>query len=230
MKYLKTILPALAVTILGSTANANSYMRTGSNEYYYGANGQYNVIAPRQEYKDFFKKYHPGADLYLGCRFNRALSLELGYAWSSRVAKETTFAVGQTTLNNALTLDQASTATGKIRYRSTHFDLNGYYPIGSHVDGIVSVGVGFLRPNVKVSLSNAAANLNPEVANMSCNTNAMMRLGLGFEGMFGDYWGLRSIVRYENTGRTQVRNAGVGGSKVWSDSMSVGLGFYRYLD
>ena len=229
MKHLFKKTTCLILPMLACNVHANSYMGTGAGEYYFGANLQYIFLKPSQQYQDFFKKQHPGTDLYVGYRFNRTLGFELGYGWTSRVSKETSFTQNQRVFNN-LQLDQATDITGKVRYRTTHLDMNGYYPLNQKIDGIVSIGVGFLRPNVRVSLSNPNANLAPEVSAMSCKTNPMMRLGIGVEGMLGDYWGLCSIVRYENTGRTRIRNAGVGGSKIFKDSVSITFGFYRYLD
>lgn len=229
MKYIIKILTCLTVTMASFVVNAGSYMGSGEGEYFFGANLQYLFLKPRVEYQDFFKKQHPGADLYVGYRMNKLIGFELGYGWTTRVSKETSLTAGQATLGS-LTLDQNTDIKGQLRYRSTHFDMNGYYPLGNHIDGILSLGVGFLRPHPTITVSNPNCNFNNEVINMVGKTTAIMRVGLGFEGLLGDYWGLRSMVRYESTGRASVRNAGVGGSKILKDGVSVGLGFYRYLD
>ncbi len=232
MKHIRKNLTCLAITMFAFAAHANSYMGTGNGEYYFGANLQYLFIKPKAEYQDFLKAQQLGPDVYVGYRLNRVLGFEMGYGWTTRTSKDTNFVAGQTTLNNSLIIASPTNITGKIRYKTTHFDMNGYYPISKHIDGIVSVGVGFLRPSVNIALNgaNPDQNLYNQVGNIAGKTNAMMRFGLGFEGMLGDYWGLRSIVRYENTRRTSVRNSGVGGSRILKDGVSVALGFYRYLD
>lgn len=230
MKYITKTFTYSMLAMVSFAASANSYMASnGEGEYYLGANLQYLFLKPKAEYQDFFKKQHPGADLYMGYRLNKLVGFEFGYGWTTRAAKETNFTTGQTVLGS-LILDQDTNVSGKLRYRNTHFDMNGYYPLSNHIDGILSLGVGFLRPNVNVTLSNPAANLNDHVANMRCKTTAIMRVGVGVEGMLGDYWGLRSMVRYENTSKTRVRDAGIGGNKILKDGVTIGLGFYRYLD
>jgi opacity protein-like surface antigen len=230
MKYIAKILTCLFLTMAALIANASSYRGAGSGEYFVGANFQYLFLKPRLEYQDFFRKNQPGVDLYVGYRMNNMLGFEFGYGWSTRVSKEVSYTAGQQVLNNNLTLDNLTDVTGKLRYRNTHLDVNGYYPLGSRIDGILSLGVGFLRPHPSITLSNPAANLNNEVANIATKTTATMRVGVGLEGLLNDYWGLRSMIRYENTSRMSVRNAGVGGNKILKDGFSVGLGFYRYLD
>lgn len=229
MKYITKILACLPLTMMAFTAQASSYRGNGEGEYHLGVDLQYLFVQPQVQYKPFLKQQEPGADLYIGYRLNKLFGLEMGYASTTKVAKRSSFAVNQTAFN-AWQVDTATDTTGKIRYKNTHFDLNGYLPLGKHIDGIVSVGVGFMRPRVTMSLSDPSANLNSEIANIAGKTNAMVRFGVGLEGMLGDYWGLRSMVRYENTSRVSVRNAGIGGSKILKDGVSVAVGFYRYLD
>lgn len=230
MKYMGKTLVYLTALLFAATGGAhgskiNSQTTTGS---YLGFNAQYLWVKPKVAYQSFFKKQHPGADILVGYKFNPYFSVEVGYGWTTREAKETNLIAGQQVLETVV-LDQNTNVAGKFRYRNTHIDVNSYLPITNKLDGIVTVGVGFIRPNVKVTLSNSAANLNNYVSNMQGKTSAIFRAGIGFEGMITDAWGVRSMIRYENMARAKVRGVTIANDKPFKNGMSVGLGFYRYL-
>lgn len=204
-----------------------------------GINYKQSVIRPESGWDQLFVKTQPGFDVYLGWRFHPRFSGELGYEWSANKPVSTDIPAGQSLLGVTNTSGFADRLTGKVRFKTGHFDLNYFIPWTLKnwmPEWIVSLGVGAMKPKLKISAASEPALVtvsNPftsQFTNIEGRSRAIFRGGVGIQTTLVEDLGMRALLRYEHTSVLRARGTQPVQAKateqIFGNGLSLAVGLY----
>jgi opacity protein-like surface antigen len=177
-------------------------------KFYVGAEAQCNSLKAgklllSEDFQDqndkslFRKKKSPGADMFLGMRFNENFGAEAGYSFLKKSHNVFTNA------NNKYVLD--------VKMRNAHIDAIGYLPVADDLELLGSVGLGRLSTKIQEKFNDRVLQLSNEEKKLT-KTKTGIRLGLGAQYKLTENVGTRFMVRHQKGNKTikSVNSAGLG--------------------
>lgn len=172
----------------------------------FGVNYHQNWISARPGWGQLFVRTQPGFNFYFGWRFHPNLAGELGYEWSANKPLATTIGGPNQSFLGVTNTGVPVSLTGKVRFKTGHADLNLFFPLlilenaldNLAPEGIFSVGVGSMKPHIKIKSSPETAFSNNFTA-IDGRSKAVFRVGFGIQTLLVEDVGARIIGRYENT-------------------------------
>jgi opacity protein-like surface antigen len=175
-----------------------------------------------------FGKSYNGGDLYIGGRWCD-LGVELGYDFTQRKRSTHRHTLTSTQLATLVGTDAATAyfaagGTGDTRFRTKtrfngwHLDLNGYMNICECLEGIGSIGVGFVKPHASHAIAINGGNGSATLPGFTRRGNflierghargsykAVFRLGAGAQYAVTECVFVRGMVRWQNLNNLRVR-------------------------
>lgn len=185
---------------LGADVTGNHYATTKT----INAGNNVTIQSNETKCKGLFGKAGAGLNAFIGTRLNSFFGLEAGY---NALTKP------KTRLKNLLNLQDATNVKTKIS--NAYIDALGYIPICDQLEGIASLGVGFLSTSVAGTVNGKAGTPLAGVRNLSFNdksTKAGLRLAAGLSYKLDDNLGARLMVRYQQGNKhiKSITSAGLG--------------------
>ena len=201
-----------------------------------GVNYKQSVIRPKNGWDQLFVKTQPGFDVYLGWRFHPHFSGELGYEWTANKPLTTDIAPHQSLLGVTNNSGTAVGLTGKVRFKTGHFDLNYFIPFTLKEwkpEWILSFGVGGMKPKMKVEAdpqTDATNAFSSQFTDIDGRSIAVFRGGFGIQTNLIEDVGMRALIRYEHTSVLRARGTQITQNKateqIFGNGLSIALGLY----
>ena len=194
----KKIVAATTAALLVATAGVANAHSFGETKFNLGAeisvlnktnynsgntNDLNNFKTNATDTKLAIKKSKPGANIFVGARFNKNVGLELGYGMIQKV-KGTGIAGNQ--------------ATNKVS--NLYADVLGYMPVATKVNLIGSVGIGALKS--KANVVNASFQ---DLGSLN-KRKVSYRVGAGAQYDFCENWATRAMVRYQKGNKAFLKS------------------------
>ncbi len=201
MKKKLALLVAPVVMLAASAATAETQWGVTP---YVGADAEWRHIGlQRGAGKNLFSHDYPQGNIYAGVKFNEYVGVEVGYEATERKTRTVTLGPGElTNAVNGIVVPEGYTvsynSTGQ--YKGPHADLMGFYPIcdSYRLSLIGLVGIANLKANFTRVLFNASG-ISTNVISTYMKKKAILRLGAGIQHMISEQWGVRAMVKWENT-------------------------------
>lgn len=203
---------------------------------YAGADAEWRHLDFKRGFGDnTFRHDYPQGNLYVGLKLNCYFGVEAGYEATERKTRTTTFFPG-TVVNGlpigAPTISQQIASTGQIT--GHHASLLGFYPLCDAYKLTLLGSVGFARLQGKFLSATISRNGVPvmEFSNF-IQRKGVLRVGGGLQHMIATDWGVRAMLKWENTNRfknigAEAIAAGVPRLKL-KNSLIYSLGvFYKF--
>jgi hypothetical protein len=205
-----------------------------------GADFEYSIINPHNDWRNFFSRVFPGGNGFVGVRLSEYIGFELGYDFTGKKEKTHEFIAGETFFNFPSPVLVGTTVHSKISFNGWHLDLLGFVPLDHCIDLLLTVGYSATRAKLQFDVGTVG---NPTLLSIIPTLNArgrtFLRLGGGIQWMVTDMTGVRALVRWKNTNRINFRNtpgidflvANYGVSRtLYKDAVTVAVGvFFRFF-
>jgi len=221
----KLMVAAVATVAVAGSVHAQDFCP------YVGLDAKQIWRSNKGDWTNVFGRSSTGFNAFIGGKVHEMVALEAGYDWAGRKKKNFSFAAGSPFFG--VTNSAAFTGSTKVGIKGPYADVQLVMPI-ENVELVASLGVAFRKPTLSVSV-NGAGNLYTAISQLTADkTKALVRLGLGLQGMVHENVGLRAFARWENTSRLHVRANGQLGSlgvsnKAFKDTFSASFGaFYQF--
>lgn len=198
----KLALVATPMFILAASA-ATADIQWGVTPYV-GADAEWRHLDFKSGFGDnTFRHDYPQGNLYAGLKFNCYFGIEAGYEATERKTRTTTFFPG-TVVNGVLLSGPSSSfqfaSTGQIK--GYHASLLGFYPLCNVYRLSLLGSVGFARLQARLISSRIALSGVPtNVASDFIQRKDVLRLGAGLQQMISEDWGVRAMLKWENTNK-----------------------------
>ncbi len=209
MKKKLALLAAPLVLLAASAATAES--RWLGITPYLGADAEIRHMDFQKGYGgNNIKHSLPQGNLYAGLRFNEYVAVEAGYEATKRKTTSSTDGAGVVSfglLIPALTTLQYNTVA---QAKAFHANLVGTLPICElyRLDLIGSIGIARLKTKIVrtlVAVDGIPFPVNdPDAVDKFVKRKSILRLGAGLQHMINCNWGLRAMLKWENTNKLKL--------------------------
>lgn len=166
---------------------------------FWGADFKYGIMHGKGDWKPDFPKEYLGGNIYAGISFHPNFGISAGYDRTVRPVAHRSFG---TLFNHDLSGVKYNRA---LILRIWHADLEYYVPICGCLQGVGSVGVGYLNPLLTTSaVSGPSTDISKALANLRLSKPGIMRVRAGIQWHVYEFLWLRGQVGFDNTARMKV--------------------------
>lgn len=227
MDRLTRIFAFFLIFSCASTAGAKSILA----HPYIGLDFKQIWTRGQSDYKYLVANDYPGFNVYLGSAFDQVWGIELGYELTRKEKKDYSFDAG-TRFFGADASGVSSTI--KARFTQWYADWRGILPATNQIDLSASLGIGFIKPKLTISVNDVGGiGVDEVLEGIKVDNRAIWRLGLGASYMLTDRLSFRGNMRWEGYDRIRLRAdfSGLEGepSRPFRSAMTVSLGFLLHF-
>jgi len=187
--------PALILAASAATANHGWGVMP-----YVGADAEWRHMNFQNGFGDnLFRHDYPQGNLYAGLKFNDYVAVEAGYEATARKTRAVTLGAGSLSGGAVLPLNVQFHSTGQIK--GPHANLVGFLPLCDQyrLELIGMVGVARLKANfVRTAVASNGTAISPSYTTF-IKRKSVLRLGGGIQQMITECWGIRAMLKWENT-------------------------------
>ena len=223
-QVVKTLVVVGAMVAAGSVA-----ADLGDIWYSLGVDFQQNWTKGKNGYDLYFPKSFPGANVYVGAKFNENFGVEVGGDWSANKKHNWT-----ENFKNPANVNFTATGTAKVRRSGYHLDLVGSLPLNECFDVFATAGFGYVKNKVSMTVNSmvpASSAYTNSYTGLSSKGKGVFRLGIGGLYQITEMFGVRAKLGWENTSRLTVSYPASPGfpaktDKAFKDTISLALGVF----
>ncbi len=219
------LLAVPAILLAASAATADN--QWGFTPYV-GADAEWRHLNYQTGFgENIFRHDYPQGNIYAGLKFNDYLAIEGGYEATGRKSRVTTLGPGNIFAGNSTagTTLQFSTTS---RIKGPHANLVGFLPIWDAYRLQLIGSVGFARLQENAEFTILTANGNPAIPDPRTfkQRKSILRVGAGLQQMISDSWGVRAMVKWENTNKFKM-GSNIGRSEIRHKNSFIYSRFYK---
>jgi opacity protein-like surface antigen len=167
---------------------------------------------------NLFNHNYPQGNLYAGLRLNEYLAVEAGYEATERKTKTSTLLTGDTSLGIIIPRDPDTGSllqpkfNSQIQIKGPHASLVGMFPISdaNRLQLIGTVGLAHLKTSISRTLVVLNGTAVPTGTDGSLTTfvkrKSVLRLGAGIQHMINCNWGVRAMLKWENSNKLKLNS------------------------
>lgn len=198
-----TILAAPVIALTVSTATANDWWHVRP---YVGADVEWRHMGlPNDLGGNLFKHDYPQGNIYAGVQLNEYIGVEVGFEATerkTRVANIPANTIFNNTTEDLYNLDFNSTASIK----GPHANLVGFLPLHQTIELelIGMVGIANLKGNFTRTFVKEDGLVTLPLLDKFTKRKNVLTLGAGLQHMFLENWGVRGMIKWENTNRFKI--------------------------
>lgn len=202
MKKKLALLAAPIVLLAASAATADWGFTP-----YVGADAEFRHM---ELHKDFggnmFTHNYPQGNLYVGAQLNEYFGIEAGYEATKRKARATTLKNGDTVAGLRLQTTKTLQFNAVSQIKALHANLVGFLPICEQYRLKLIGSLGLARLKMKFTELDVAIDGDAVVAGNDDTVTFrkrknVLRLGLGLQHMINCDWGVRGMLKWEQTNK-----------------------------
>lgn len=209
MKKTLALLAAPAVLLAASAVMAENHWGVTP---YVGADAEWRHMNFQKDFgQNLFKHDYPQGNVYVGVQFNEYLAVEGGYEATERKTR-TAANVGSTVLTGirlAAGNSIQSNSTGQVK--GLHANILGFLPICEAyrlkligLVGFARLKGNFARTDVTINGVATLPDEMPAFTNTFKKRKSVLRLGAGLQHMINCNWGVRAMVKWENSKKLTI--------------------------
>lgn len=187
------------------------------DNYSFGIDGFYMAAKPKSDYTQIFRTTQPGLNFYIGYSWP-SIMLEIGYLSTTRKSKNNTLATNTEFLSQ--TTNQPTIVNGQMRFRNTHLDLNFFTNFYEKINIVTSLGVGFIRPNIRFTAKDLSSN-GISYQGIVGKTSAAFRAGVGLSYSLNKNTVLRTMGYFDQYSRIRFREPGEPNNKPFQNAYTL---------
>ena len=227
---MKRLIVAGAIMAAAGTASAHGWFEDCRPVV--GVDFKWTKIKNSGDWPKVFPESFPGGAVYVGTKFMENFGAELGYQSTDKRTRQNTAATNDR-IGGAVVPGPGVTRSS-VRFAGPYLDLVGFWPCDNCIELFGSVGIGWVKPTVKVThiAGNGNVDFIRDITSISGDGKSIARISIGATWMATDYIGLRIRGLYENTDRLRVKSNAAAGDQVltnfkpWKDAYSLALGAF----
>lgn len=175
---------------------------------YVGADAEFRYMSFHKGFgKNIFAHNYPQANLYIGLRFNDYFAVEAGYEATARKTRTSTLHAGDVSLGAIVPAPDTPQFNSTSQIKALHANLVGTFPICERyrLQFIGMAGIARLKANIVrtfVTLDGFA--IDPPITSTFIKRKSVLILGAGVQHMINCNWGVRAMLKWENSNRLKL--------------------------
>lgn len=214
--------PVIALAA-SSSANSSEWGDWSSVKPYVGVDAEWRHMNFKRGYGDnVFKRNTPQGNAYVGVRLSDYFAIEAGYQAAKKKTRGSSLdyqsyflGLPPWSFNYLQQPGDLVTFESTTKIQGPHINIVGFFPVWDEhrLELIGSIGCALLKAKLTTNLLNTsgpsiAAVANPVEPMASIDAYSkrknVLKLGAGMQKMLTDNWGIRAMLKWENTQRIKV--------------------------